>query len=479
MKYEAKDFEQMKNHVEKFMKKGPMGDIYLYFFLKPFPYNPTKNTLDTLAYADVRKMLIDFLKGVSQSCDADGRNQTKQLIQEIQEYGYPDQRGEDDMKDLAWKLCDMIKSVDYEEWESRRQIGESEADVVRRTYQQMRIPEYCIEQLEFWQKYAGCKHLKYEKEIQVVDIIVELQDMLNLLPKSEWTKEKLMLTSKRLLDVFNYNNCTLHYVLENVLNGRSVYNGVAESGSDVVYFSPDERMSSSKGRKYTSVDVDLLADLEIGYEISFMTMDGHLTVWNELGNSDVSVIKNKKGLAEYLHYCKENDITAYTINETMGCMPPDLFEIMEQQKKGQIFRNVEHQEDKIEIHFKDGKELVQWQNQSLGFQLSEKEASIILGYLEGNGYSLEAKEKQLYLCDDVNMEKSNTDMVEVIDKVRDLNYALLQETIYKIDMAEIHEDIQEDEIRLSDMQADEKILDKVEERLIDTRPSPHLNRGAR
>lgn len=123
---------------------------------------------------------------------------------------------------------------------------------------------------------------------------------------------------------------------------------------------------------------------------------------------------------------------------------------------------------------------MQWLDHAdLPFKISEKEAGIVLGYLEGSGYSLKAIGKQLYLCDDVNQEKEITDFGEVIDKASDMNYELLQEAKEKIANTEIHEDTRKEEKRLSGLSADEKILDQVIMRLRVNRPLVVQNKGAR
>lgn len=336
MKYEAEDFEILKKHVEEFLKKGPMGDIYLYFFLEPYPYNQTEDALDTLRFADVRKVLVDFLRGVSQSYSPEAGEQTKCLIQEIQEYGYPDRQEEDSMKCLAWKLCSTMKFLDYKEWDSRRLPGESEADVVRRTYQQMKSLEYCSEQLEFWQEYTECRHLRYEEEIQAAEIIVELQGLFPSLPKAEFSKEEVMIKCRDRFESHHVKDTVLYYILEAADSCGNPYKGLARYNSDMVSFSTFEESAWFLHRNDTLSDNDLLGTLENGYEISFMTMDGHAAVWYELGTSDIRTISHKEGLEKYLLYCKENDITARTIKETMGYTPPDLMGYLMPQKKETI-----------------------------------------------------------------------------------------------------------------------------------------------
>ncbi len=159
--------------------------------------------------------------------------------------------------------------------------------------------------------------------------------------------------------------------------------------------------------------------------------------------------------SDYLQFIIEGKVPVHSEN--------DLTE--EQNKPG------EKKEYCGEIHFIDGKDFVQWLGHAeLPFQMSEKEAGIVLGYLEGSGYSLEAGGEQLYLCDDVNQEKEITDLWEVIDKASDMNYELLQEAKKEIANAEIHEDTQKEEIRLSELSAEEKLLDQVIERMRSSRP---------
>lgn len=140
----------------------------------------------------------------------------------------------------------------------------------------------------------------------------------------------------------------------------------------------------------------------------------------------------------------------------------------------------ENKGDRGGIQFAKGEDFVQWLDHTdLPFKISVKEAGIVLGYLEGSGYSLEANGKQLYLCDDVNQEKEITDFGEVIEKASDMNYELLQEAKEKIANTEIHEDTRKEEERLSGLSADEKILDQVIMRLRVNRSLVVENKGAR
>ena len=60
MRYEPEEFERLKDYVDEFMKRGPLGDIFTPFFYKPYPYNQTENVLDTL------RLLITYIRSAVQ-----------------------------------------------------------------------------------------------------------------------------------------------------------------------------------------------------------------------------------------------------------------------------------------------------------------------------------------------------------------------------------------------------------------------------
>ena len=92
MRYEPEEFERLKDYVDEFMKRGPLGDIFTPFFYKPYPYNQTENVLDTLRFADARKLLIDYLYKVSRAKSIEVTRQTEGLIGELWEYGRSEER---------------------------------------------------------------------------------------------------------------------------------------------------------------------------------------------------------------------------------------------------------------------------------------------------------------------------------------------------------------------------------------------------
>lgn len=103
--------------------------------------------------------------------------------------------------------------------------------------------------------------------------------------------------------------------------------------------------------------------------------------------------------------------------------------------------------------------LTAWLNEEhIPFQLSLKEAEIILGYLEGSAYSLETEDGILFLCDDVEENREKTEIDDVVQKVCETNYELIEETAAKIMEAEISADTRQEEASLARLMEDEKAL---------------------
>jgi len=111
---------------------------------------------------------------------------------------------------------------------------------------------------------------------------------------------------------------------------------------------------------------------------------------------------------------------------------------------------------------KGAEALIEWlEEEDILFRLSQKEAVLLLGYLEGSGWSLETEAGNLFLCDDVGGTKERTDIDAVVDKVCETNYELFEQTAMKLGEAGIYEDTEAIEDYLSSLAKDEKILDEV------------------
>ncbi len=338
MRYEPEEFELLKDNVDEFMKRGPLGDIFTSFFYRPYPYNQTENVLDTLRFADARKLLIDYLYKVSRAKSIEVTRQTEDLIGEIWEYGYPSRNREMDfLKNLAWDICRMTKSVDYWEWEAMRLPGESESDVVRRTYQEIKDPEKRHDVMQFWTDYLERMQPKYELEIQVAEVLARLNKGFTHMETPIMEEIKALIENKSFLDSQKYHDASIYYILKKEQDGSVSYKGFAEYEQEMaLHFSVSEEEVTEIYIGDTSVYEDLFQPLEEGYEIAAITMDGHFNVWDELDQEGLDTIPYRKGIEDYLNYCKEKNITAGAIQSSIGWRVQDLFQLVEQQKKNNL-----------------------------------------------------------------------------------------------------------------------------------------------
>ncbi|MEG0909489.1 MAG: nucleotidyltransferase domain-containing protein [Clostridia bacterium] len=112
-------------------------------------------------------------------------------------------------------------------------------------------------------------------------------------------------------------------------------------------------------------------------------------------------------------------------------------------------------------------ELVRVEN---NFKLTEKESNVVLGYLEGHGYGIGVDENnQVCFVDieDSEEEVFEEDFTEILDRVSEWNYELIQDCDYEIEKLTV-EDFEEYEQlmkRKIELQDDEKIIDKLIEEI--------------
>ena len=335
MRYEPEEFERLKDYVDEFMKRGPLGDIFTPFFYKPYPYNQTENVLDTLRFADSRKLLIDYLYKVSRAKSIEVTRQTEGLIGELWEYGYPDKNRESDfLKNLAWDICRMTKSVDYWQWEAMRLPGESESDVVRRTYQEIKNPEKRREFMQFWIDYLERMRPKYELEIQAAEVLTRLNKGFTHMETPFMERIKVLVENKKFLDSQKYHDASIYYILKKEQDGAVSYKGVAEYEQEMaVYFSISKEEVTEIYIGDTSVHEDLFKPMEEGYKIAAITMDGHFNVWDELDREGLDALPHREGFEDYLIYCKERNITAASITASIGWSVGDLLDEVKLQKQ--------------------------------------------------------------------------------------------------------------------------------------------------
>ena len=83
-----------------------------------------------------------------------------------------------------------------------------------------------------------------------------------------------------------------------------------------------------------NVDDYLLDDLEHGYEITYMPIDEHNSIWCwiELTSEDLN---HSDGLQNYLKYCQTHDITPESVN-SFGLAPVNIMNLYKETNQGYV-----------------------------------------------------------------------------------------------------------------------------------------------
>ena len=186
MKYGSEDFEQLKKTVGDFFQNGPLGDIRVYWYMI-YPYKDGEDHyLDKFSKADVRKNVINFLYDKCFGKRQSIVEKTEALIGEIWDYGLPDKEQERDVfQALAWDTTMLLKNNCCWDYEQTREVGESDTDMVRKTYNLIRTPDGREELSCLLKGYLEDKSLPVKLQVE----LEELQMRLMHCPPPERTPE--------------------------------------------------------------------------------------------------------------------------------------------------------------------------------------------------------------------------------------------------------------------------------------------------
>ncbi|EGT4625314.1 TPA: hypothetical protein KNN56_001727 [Clostridioides difficile] len=242
-------------------------------------------------------------------------------------------------KDLSRDICNMLNAVGGGEWNAARLPGESEAHAVERMCREINNPEKKQEFMQFWLDYLKRKQPEYGLEIQIARVLTELNSLPPKIQNSQMAELKVLWENKEFLDSQKYQEAIIYHILKKEVHGKDTYQGLAEYGQDrAVSFSPSAHKTVEFNIGYAYTDKYLFGMLEDGYEIAAMTMDGHLDAWEELSRWGIGAIPHKKGVSDYLEYCKENNISAAAIKAATGWEVLDLFKMAELEKQDSAHR---------------------------------------------------------------------------------------------------------------------------------------------
>lgn len=148
--------------------------------------------------------------------------------------------------------------------------------------------------------------------------------------KTNYTDMEIVtITNDTLMDL-DYREFELAYILKD----KNSYYAVAVNGDEIIGFNPlKEQIEHLPDWDY-SADNYLFKDLEDKKEIIYMSIYCHYGVWNEINNYYPEDINNKKGMQQYLKYCKKNHISLDKIKEKFGNIPlNDIMQYLEKNSK--------------------------------------------------------------------------------------------------------------------------------------------------
>ncbi|MDY4029507.1 MAG: hypothetical protein SOY46_09665 [Butyrivibrio crossotus] len=120
-----------------------------------------------------------------------------------------------------------------------------------------------------------------------------------------------------------------------------------------------------------------------------------------------------------------------------------------------------------DIHiFREGKEFASYQrNNKTGFDMTDKEADMIIGYMEGHGYHIGIKENALMKGDYVDTENEvhweTISMDDLIDLVCEWNYEIILDNEYYFKQSGIDKRTQEAQAEYDRLKSDKSVLDRL------------------
>ena len=127
-----------------------------------------------------------------------------------------------------------------------------------------------------------------------------------------------------------YENCDICYLLTNKEDIKNSIAVVCDKYGELYEVRlKDKEINELMDWSY-NVDEDIFELLENEYEIGFMSIEFHSSVWAGIEDIGIDEYEHKLGLQKYLKYCKDNGITKEAIEKEMDREMPDIMQYFEQ-----------------------------------------------------------------------------------------------------------------------------------------------------
>ena len=215
------------------------------------------------------------------------------------------------MKSLAWDLCGAVKSISEMEWRRIRHAGESEADVVRRIYQQIKETEKRCELVEYWKEHLG--DISYYIDRRPMKEVIEALEQWPVIS----VKRLNMAIEKRredsVCDVYE-----LYYILmKQDHEGNPAYLACIKCDEgEMEFIDPFSYKTETFSEEECMTNQKLFQLLEEGYQIVEITKEASLVIGDMLKEADTNELKYMQGFGRYAAFCLENDL--FPVRESGG-----------------------------------------------------------------------------------------------------------------------------------------------------------------
>lgn len=146
----------------------------------------------------------------------------------------------------------------------------------------------------------------------------------------KYSNEEILDMANDVLINSEYKTFELAYVLRDKKDPENSY-AVATNGDEIIGFNPFESKIETLPEWDFCADNDLFYDLEKNKEIIYMSLENHYGVWNEIANYYPEDINNRKGMQEYLKYCKKQKINISKIQKV--AQKNDIKDVMQYLEK--------------------------------------------------------------------------------------------------------------------------------------------------
>ena len=129
-----------------------------------------------------------------------------------------------------------------------------------------------------------------------------------------------------------YENYELSYILIDK-DDREEAKAIAFNADEIAEIDLKTNEISPVADWAYNVDEDVFGELEKNKEIGYMSLDCHYGVWSVIEDYYPEDIEYKKGMQEYLKYCKENEITHEKLEKEVNYNGADEMEHYKEKNK--------------------------------------------------------------------------------------------------------------------------------------------------